>query len=245
MFLIQPLNWIIVILILGILVKNRKQARKLYFLAATLTITFSNPFLINTIYNNWEPEAKTYSELAHYDVIIVLGGFSNSTREPRDRVHFVKGADRLLHALEIFKLGKADAILLSGGTSRIIGEKVSETSSVYPFLKNMGIPENSILVEADSRNTHENARKSVEIIKKSYKNGKYLLVTSAFHMRRAKACFEKEGLNVSVFPTDYYGHEFYWAPGQLIIPQSNAFLLWQLIIKEWIGIIAYKFAGYI
>lgn len=245
MFLIQPLNWIIIILILAIFHKNKKRASRLYLLAFLLLITFSNPFLINQLYNNWEPAPKSYTELGYYDLVIVLGGFSNASRPPRDRVHFVKGADRLIHAMEIYKIGKTQGLLLSGGSSRIVGEKISEAKSVMPFLLNMGIPRDSILLEANSRNTHENAKASKELIDSKYKGGKFLLITSAFHMRRAKACFEKEGIQVTAFPTDYYGNEINWSPVQTFIPKSDAFHLWNLLIKEWLGIIAYKIAGYI
>lgn len=245
MFLIQPLIWIIVIITIGLFDKDKKRARRLFILAFLLLVTFTNPFLINTLYNNWEPAPKTYSSLDHYEVIIVLGGYSNSTQEPLDRVHFVKGADRILHAIEIYKLGKANALLLSGGTSRVLGEKISEATSVYPFLKNMGIPEKAILLESTSRNTHENAKYTADIINEKYPGGTFLLITSAFHMKRAEACFQKEGLDVITFPTDYYGNEFYWTPGNIIVPKSNAFMLWHILIKEWIGIVAYKITGYI
>ena len=50
-----------------------------------------------------------------------------------------------------------------------------------------------ILIENDSRNTYENAVNSAKMLNTSYPNGRLLLVTSAFHMRRSLACFRKTG----------------------------------------------------
>jgi uncharacterized SAM-binding protein YcdF (DUF218 family) len=206
---------------------------------------FSNPYIINNILNSWEAERKRYEELDNYEVAIVLGGFSSSTQKPRDRVHFEKGADRLLNAIELYRLGKVDKILLSGGTSRIIGEKRSEATAVLPFIVNMGVRKSDIIIEAESRNTYQNAKYSSDLLKKHAPYGRYLLITSAFHMNRASACFEKQKVVHTQFPTDYYGSEFYWSPSKLILPKANAFLHWQILIKEWVGIAAYKVAGYI
>ena len=123
MFLIQPLNWIIIILLLAIFHKNKKRASRLYLLAFLLLITFSNPFLINQLYNNWEPAPKSYSELEYHDLVIVLGGFSDASRPPRDRVHFVKGADRLIHAIEIYKIGKTQSLFIKWGVRQELLEK--------------------------------------------------------------------------------------------------------------------------
>ncbi len=224
---------------------NKSFKRKLLLSSLIAILVFTNPLIINSVFRIWESTPKSYSQIKHVRVAVVLGGFSNSTQQPRDRVHFVKGADRLIHALELYKLGKVDKILLSGGTAKIIGEKRSEALSVLPFLKNMGIPDEDILMESTSRNTHENAENTAALLKKNFPGENFLLITSAFHMKRSLACFKKQGLEMNSFPTDYYSKEFVFSPGNTILPRSDAFVLWNIIIKEWIGIMAYKSAGYI
>lgn len=245
MFLIQPLIWVVLILFIGIIDRKKTRSKILKILSLILLVLFTNPYLINKAFFNWEPSAKKFEQLKHYDVAIVLGGFSNSTAQPRDRIHFVKGADRLIHAIELYKIGKVDKILLSGGTSRIIGEKQSEALTIVPFLVRMGIPKEDILIDSLSKNTHENAVESSKLIKSKFPYASCLLMTSAFHMKRSEACFLKEGLVLETFPTDYYGKTFFWSPGNTFMPRSEAFSLWNLLIKEWVGIAAYKVAGYI
>jgi hypothetical protein len=63
-------------------------------------------------------------------------------------------------------------------------------------------------------------------------------------MPRSKACFEKIEMPIDCFPTDYYGSEFYWSPTTTILPNTSALHKWNILIKEWVGIIAYKLSGY-
>jgi uncharacterized SAM-binding protein YcdF (DUF218 family) len=73
----------------------------------------------------------------------------------------------------------------------------------------------------------------------------FVLITSAFHMRRSVACFRKESFAVVPFSTDFYSHPRYFTPDSLIIPQTGAINNWQKIFKEWVGIVMYWLAGHI
>jgi uncharacterized SAM-binding protein YcdF (DUF218 family) len=72
-----------------------------------------------------------------------------------------------------------------------------------------------------------------------------LLITSAFHMRRSLACYRKADLNIEPFTTDFYSHPRYFYPDGLFIPSIDAMMLWHKLFKEWLGLAAYKVAGYI
>ena len=108
-------------------------------------------------------------------------------------------ADRLVHALALYKAGKAPRILVTGGASP---GKRSEAEMMYDLLTLMGVPPYAILQEDKSRDTHQNAVKTAAILEKLGIN-KILLVTSAFHMRRSEALFKAQGLEVIPAPTDY------------------------------------------
>jgi uncharacterized SAM-binding protein YcdF (DUF218 family) len=97
-------------------------------------------------------------------------------------------------------------------------------------------------VEGASRNTHESAASVGKLLKDD--TSQKLLITSAFHMRRSKACFVKEGIEVDMFPVDFYTHRRRFTFDVLVIPKVDALLVWHKLIKEWVGMIAYKIAGY-
>ena len=53
-------------------------------------------------------------------------------------------------------------------------------------------------------------------------NQKNLLITSSIHMRRAKACFDKEGLLTTPFPVDEVSSEYvFFKPEWLILKQRT------------------------
>ena len=91
----------------------------------------------------------------------------------------------------------------------------------------------------------ESSAERVKALLKDSVETRSLLITSAFHMRRSKACFKKAGLPVDLFSTDFYSHPRYYTPDTLLVPQAEAITIWQKLFKEWTGMVAYKAAGYI
>ncbi|MEZ5304442.1 MAG: YdcF family protein [Verrucomicrobiales bacterium] len=100
------------------------------------------------------------------------------------------------------------------------------------------------MVESGSRNTRENAANTAALLGGEAKTARCLLVTSAFHMRRAMACFECVGLDCQPFATDHRGG----SPGRFspayLIPDPSGFSTWQLFVKEWAGMLVYRIIGY-
>jgi uncharacterized SAM-binding protein YcdF (DUF218 family) len=134
--------------------------------------------------------------------------------------------------------------LISGGSGRIVTTGRREADDVFKAMILMGVPPEDLIVENQSRNTYESALNVKKLLKDSL-DKKSLLITSAFHMRRSRACFNKAELSVDVFSTDFYTHPRYFTPDTLFVPQVDAITIWQKLFKEWTGMIAYKLAGYI
>lgn len=110
----------------------------------------------------------------------------------------------------------------------------------------MGVPEEDIWIENKSRNTGESPIAVKPMLDSArVRPEDCLLITSAFHMRRSLACYRKAGLPLEPFSADFYAHPRVYYPDVLFIPQVEAMYLWQKIIKEWVGMAAYKLAGYI
>lgn len=102
------------------------------------------------------------------------------------------------------------------------------------------------MVEDASRNTYENALYSKNLLSQQGEvEQQYLLITSAFHMPRAKACFDKVGLDVDTFSADFRTDEHKFTPDVLLIPSSAAIGNWEIVIRELLGMVAYKLRGYI
>jgi uncharacterized SAM-binding protein YcdF (DUF218 family) len=206
---------------------------------------FSNGFIANEFMKAWEIPARRFDALNRYKLGIVLTG-ATLDLQPDDRIYFQRGADRVTHTVQLYKTGLIEAILISGGTGRLTGEAEPEANKFKRAMVLMGVPEESILIENETRNTYESAVQVKEMLKDStYQNSDCLLITSAFHMRRSLACYRKAGLNPEPFSTDFYSYERNFYFDSLFIPKLEGLVIWHKLAKEWAGFMAYKLAGYI
>jgi uncharacterized SAM-binding protein YcdF (DUF218 family) len=64
-------------------------------------------------------------------------------------------------------------------------------------------------------------------------------------MRRAMACFEKQGFNVTAYSTDLRSNNSKLSVMNTIMPTYGGFEIWTFLLKEWIGLAVYKLKGYI
>ena len=241
-FLLMPVTLIVLAFLLSWF--YQKYRRFFLLIGLVLLLLFTNRFLSNTLIRWWEVSPTLLNDLPAYEVGIVLGGIT-SDKEPRDRVHVSGSADRILHALHLYREGKIKKILISGGTGKILKDSIPEAVLLKKILLLSQVPEQDILTESSSRNTRENALFTAEMLGEEYAYQKILLITSAYHMRRARACFEKAGLPVDTYSVDLRSEENAYTPDILFIPSASAIGSWEILIKEWVGMIAYKVSGYI
>jgi uncharacterized SAM-binding protein YcdF (DUF218 family) len=119
---------------------------------------------------------------------------------------------------------------------------VSDAGYGAELLLAYGVSPDSIVVEGNSRKTHENAINVAAIWRKRHiRSG--LLVTSATHMPRALASFRKAGLDVASWPADF--RAFGYPPGSAFdfLPDAAALGMTTVAIKEWLGAI-YRLRGW-
>jgi len=207
---------------------------------------YTTDFILNPFLSWWEVPMVWYKDLPNdYEAAIVLGGMSAPGKMPNDRTHFPGTPDRLLHAMQLYKLGKVKKIVISGGSGELVGKRIPEAEYLKRVLLLCEVNDKNIIIDDRSRNTHENATISLEIAKKYFKSdSKFLLVTSAWHMRRAVACYEKVGMNVTGFSVDSMAKE----PTLSIysfIPNLGVPGRWHAIIHELLGYLSYRIFGYV
>jgi uncharacterized SAM-binding protein YcdF (DUF218 family) len=246
-YLIQPLVVVSLCLLISVVVRNHVWKKRLFITGLALLFFFANDFVANEVMRAWEPPATPYSEMTRdYDWGVLLTGITISGRKLDDRVYFNRGAERVTHCVQLYKLGKIKKILVTGGSGRLLSDDEKEADDVKNALLLMGVKEEDILVEATSRNTHESA---VEVKRILAERGEVpsncILITSGYHMRRSIACFRKVGLDMDTFTTDFYAHPRSFTPDVLFIPKIDAIIVWHKLIREWAGFIAYKLVGYV
>jgi uncharacterized SAM-binding protein YcdF (DUF218 family) len=88
-------------------------------------------------------------------------------------------------------------------------------------------------------NTTENARYTRLILAKHHYSHP-ILVTSAFHMPRSVRQFNKAGITVTPYPTDYRTNEKQGFIAADLIPTADAFNNFSIALKEHLGLLAIK-----
>lgn len=243
-YLASPLVWVCLLFFLAAFSKKKRWRKRLFWTALTMLLFFSNEFIANEVMRAWEVPATPFHEIDKtYAYGILLTGVTSTDTQPDDRVYFHRGADRVVHTVELYKRGIISSVLITGGSARLVTTGRREADDIFKALKLMGVDSTDMIIENESRNTFESAVKVKQMI--GQEQGKLLLITSAYHMRRSKACFAKAELQVDAFSTDFYTHPRVFTPDTLFIPKIDAMQSWQRLIKEWVGIVAYKVAGYL
>jgi uncharacterized SAM-binding protein YcdF (DUF218 family) len=246
-FIIQPTVWLVGLLGWAFFAKNPKKKQRILRGLFFLTVALTNPFLMHQTFQLYEMPAVSMNTLRDtFDVGVVLGGFSNFDVGVDDRLNFNQAGNRLTDAVVLYKKGWVKKLLISGGDGNLMGKKSPEAEKTEPFLLQMGVRQEDILLESKSRNTHENALFTKQLLdSQQLIQPKILLITSAFHMRRSIGCFKKEGLNVQPFPAHFIGEQASWQASYWLTPDSKALSNWETILKEWIGYMVYSLKGYI
>lgn len=137
--------------------------------------------------NTYPPE--TVENVPNADVICVLGGGMGMDTNVLVYADMGLCADRVWQGARLYRAGKAPLIALTGPKVR---------SSTAPLLIDFGVPESAFVYFEDGLNTEDEARM---ISDAGYK--KVVLVTSAWHMRRARLLFERRGIEVVPSACDY------------------------------------------
>ena len=170
------------------------------------------------------------------DAIVLLGGGMSSNTNVSPYAEMWNAADRVWHAARLYKAGKAPLIVPSGS-----GCDCTEV----PFLVDLGVPRDAIHAEAESRNTEENAKFVAELLK-GRTHPKVLLVTSAWHMRRALLMYRRYAPDLEIVPapSDYENTVSRAQPftGGAICPDFYALVASGTAWKEIIGYWWYKLA---
>ena len=229
---ILPLTWILALLIASLIIKNTKIRFRLVTISVVLLLLYSNPFLFHAFAHAWDIQSVPLVKKTPYSCAIVLGGFAAQNNK---KVGFFNGAeDRFIEGLKLIVTHKASHILISGGNGNLIPDSFHEADWVRTQLQEFNVPDSFILIEDQSRNTIENAAFTKPVLIQNHLKPPYILVTSAFHMRRSLGIFKKIGIDVVPYPCDFIvgGEKF---SIREFIPDAGVLVNWNIYIKEVIG----------
>lgn len=243
-FLIQPSMWIIFALLAALMSRSAFLRKRFILLGLLLFLVFGNGYLFERTMRGMESE-RSQEDLTQHPPLpyaVLLGGYAEWNHRSQD-MELYRSADRLTEALELYKTGQVEKLILSSGVSHEDGSPTEAEMTADYFVAN-GVDRDDLLIEDRSWNTFQNAYYSAILIDSLELGQEGLLITSAFHMRRADLCFRKQGLSLRPYPTDYYskGHDFSLLE---LWPTMATVVAWNVPIKEYVGITVYRLKGYL
>jgi len=244
--LLSPLTWIMVLLLLGLITAKAGRKKILLWTAAVLFYLFSNPFLTDELVRLWEVEESTLQRPGkRYEAGVVLGAGLATVDKSTGKITFRHNGDRIFQAMELYHSGRIGKIILSGGSGSMVFRDALEADLVRQYLLGLGYPPGDIIAENQSRNTYDNARYTAVILKMEFPAGEALLITSALHMRRAEACFKKQGIAVQPFVTEKIAGPRRYDFAHLFVPDTDNLKNFEDLVHEAVGYLTYKVMGYL
>jgi uncharacterized SAM-binding protein YcdF (DUF218 family) len=244
--LTQPLLWIAAMLALALLWQKRHPQRSRKTVTAALVLLLGLgwepvPDLLMRSLEDQYTEMAPDADLGAYVGVIVLGGATESGHVARDHLQPLlnSAAERMTATVSVARRNPHLQVVFTGGEGALLGVGPSEAERARAFFDSLGLTGARIHFENISRNTHDNAilTAALPVIDTSQR---WLLLTSAWHMPRSMATFQKVGWNVTAYPVDFRtGNTTPWTEYSLI----DSITRWQLLLNELLGLLAYRITG--
>ena len=252
---VYPLGLACLLILITLLFwKKRRFAKTLLIISLVVLFLGGNKYVAYTLARSLEWKYLPADIPASADVIVVLGGATEPALAPRPEVELNAAADRLVHGAALYRKGVSEHVLLSGGDIDFLSlSSDSPASDMESIMEMLGVPADAIWLQGKSQNTYEDALYSCQMIKE--KGAKtVILVTSAIHMPRAVAVFEKQGCDVIPSPADFTVTEAAWSNLWAsdwqevlinLVPSYSNLSLVTKTLKEYIGYWTYQLQGWI
>ncbi len=197
--LFLPLGFALLCMITGLVL------RKLVFLwyAALVLWLFSMPVVGDGLMRFVEGGTSRVplTSVGSVDAIVVLSGMIRQV-DGAPLGEWDGAVDRFEGGISLFKAGKAPLLVFTRGQMPWQPDAIPEGELLARRAIQLGVPQGAIRLTAKVGNTAEEAVAARKLFSFA-KEKKVILVTSAFHMRRAQYLFERAGFEVVPFRVDY------------------------------------------
>jgi uncharacterized SAM-binding protein YcdF (DUF218 family) len=211
------------------------------FVVLVLTGWKPLPDLGLRLLENQYPEIAPQDALADFAGVVVLGGALEAGYVAQDHAQplLTSSAERMTAAVALLRSHPEMKAIFSGGEGHYFGTGPSESARAEAFFSSQGVAAPRVQYEHMSRNTFDNAQLSARLPGIDPRQH-WLLITSAWHMPRSMAAFEKAGWQVTAYPVDYRtGQSTPWTEYSLQEGANH----WQLLLHELLGLASYRLSG--
>lgn len=249
-FVLQPSSFLVLLIVTGLVLTRWPSRLRLgrwfigtgvvgFFVAGVLPL---GNLLVLPLEERYAGAASRITDSDRIAGIIMLGGFEDGwVSQGRGGVGLNEAAERLTEGVRLALKHPEAKVVFTGGVGGFITGGTDAAGPVGQLLQDYGIAPERIVLEGRSRNTHENALFTKELVQPK-PDEQWVLVTSAYHMPRAIGVFRHAGFNVLPYPTDYRTRGV--VDLKRLFERIGAGLeRTDLGFKEWVGLVAYYLTG--
>ena len=229
----------LILLFLSIFLGTYFKKKKVIYSSLVLFYIISTPFFSENFFKVVEGQyiKLEIEKINEVDAIVVLGG-SIRINEIKNKYNIEWGdADRFFGGLKLYKEKKSKQIVFTGGKMPYNLTKLSEGDILKKYAIEYGINAEDILVSRDALNTLEESEAVQELLGE---NKSIILVTSAFHMKRAKKLFQQKGFNVTAYKVDYKTAPKVKVNFINLIPSASSLYKTEIGFREILGRLYYS-----
>lgn len=248
-YLAEPIGFIWFLLILGtlIFIKRKQWLPAIYSvsIAAIMSLIGSTPipgWLLESLERHYVKNYQT--DVPVCDAVVVLGGWTQASRYEANGLDFMNEGDRIIMGIELIKRGKAKNLVLGGSGYYVNGKLKIESELAKQWLSNWRIVNAEIFSLGATENTYDEAVRTRELARR-FGWKKLIIVTSAYHLRRAEAVFKSIGIDVVPVPCDFRTSLSIETPvAYTLVPRYQGFIKLSLYIREVVGYYIYYLRGW-
>ena len=246
---LSPGNLLVLLLLAGAFLGvahdplRRNIGRRISFTAALILFFIAifpvGGWLLAPLENRFPAQAPE-----HVAGIILIGGDEKPRlSEARGQPVFLDSGRRYIEFASLARQYPQARLVFSGGSPALaVTTGMHDADVAKQALADLGVPVERMVFEDASRNTHENAEFSYNLIHPTPEQT-WLLVTSAFHMPRAMASFRKAGWVIDPAPAGYLSDGTFSARLEFNLGEHLLEMSWAA--HEYYGLLAYWLMGYI
>ncbi len=236
---VLPLGLSFIVLFSNLNKNVQNKVLRLIIFLWTFSIGLISEILWRFVEYPWKRIDESQAPTA--DAIIVLSNDGRHLAPGSSKIFEWKDPDRFISGIKLFREQKAPKLIFTGGASP--SKKVIKTEGDL-YRKDaisLGVPSEAIVTTNRVFNTAQEALAIKQYFESNPSSQQILLVTSAFHMQRAKKVFERQGFIVYPFPVDFKtSTNLSWKDPYNWIPNSHSLSMSSKAIREIIGRIIYK-----
>jgi len=201
---VYPLTWVVFLASATMLLTwlppssaRQRWTRSMATATCVLLLLVTTPIIaspLGSLLEGWVPSQPVRSN-SPLQAIVVLGGGIGDKGTLRPSIELSPESRlRTLCGAELYRRGAAPTLLITGGDASLFGSGPTETAAMKEWAIRLGVHADAILTDDHARTTYENAIGTRRLLGEE---ASILLVTSAGHLLRATALFEKQGFRVT------------------------------------------------